>query len=161
MKRSMQKGFTLIELMIVVAIIGILAAVALPAYQDYTTKSKWASNLAELEGVKQAVKGCLNDTANDGTLCDTVAELNVFGFPGTELPTPKYAAGAVALTGAANSPAGANNGNVKIIFTGSADVGSYIYDSTCAMNTGGNISCAKTTGGTDTIPEKFLKAGSR
>jgi type IV pilus assembly protein PilA len=55
MKRSMQKGFTLIELMIVVAIIGILAAVALPAYQDYTVKAKVSEVILAASSAKTAV----------------------------------------------------------------------------------------------------------
>jgi len=55
MKRSMQKGFTLIELMIVVAIIGILAAVALPAYQDYTVRAKASEVVLAASGGKTAV----------------------------------------------------------------------------------------------------------
>jgi type IV pilus assembly protein PilA len=55
MKRAIQKGFTLIELMIVVAIIGILAAVALPAYQDYTIRAQVTESMALASGLKTAV----------------------------------------------------------------------------------------------------------
>ncbi len=55
MKNQMQKGFTLIELMIVVAIIGILAAIALPAYQDYTKRSHVSEGLTLASGAKASV----------------------------------------------------------------------------------------------------------
>jgi type IV pilus assembly protein PilA len=79
MKRRIQQGFTLIELMIVVAIIGILAAVALPAYQDYTTRAK----VSELIVMASPAKLAVSETASSlGVLASVTAANSGYSFPG-------------------------------------------------------------------------------
>ncbi len=64
MKRQLQSGFTLIELMIVVAIIGILAAIAIPAYQDYTKRSHVSEGMVLGDGVKTAITEYFSDVGH-------------------------------------------------------------------------------------------------
>jgi type IV pilus assembly protein PilA len=75
-----QKGFTLIELMIVIAIIGILAAIAIPSYQNYIKKSAYSEIPLAMSAVRTAIDTCYG-IEKDLTLCDSAAEI------GETLPT--------------------------------------------------------------------------
>src|SRR5690606_14226627 len=73
--KSVQKGFTLIELMIVVAIIGILGAIAIPAYQNYTKKASESGCLAEVKGIANQQYVLMNDPEGDKSKPSDVANM--------------------------------------------------------------------------------------
>ncbi|MES2152122.1 MAG: pilin [Pseudomonadota bacterium] len=88
-KRPRQTGFTLIELMIVVAIIGILASIAIPQYQVFIGKSKWSAAMTELSHVKTALEVAVNE--------GTVPSLTVIGLQATTTNCNNVVTGSLTL----------------------------------------------------------------
>jgi type IV pilus assembly protein PilA len=146
MKRSMQKGFTLIELMIVVAIIGILAAVALPAYQDYTVRAKVSEVILAASSGKTAV----SEFAQVNGAMPLTASSPV------TTQASKYVA-SVAYTGTTGT-----DGKITVITT-SADtkIDTKQLDLTGTLTSTGQVTWVCTTGATAGIDAKYLPASCK
>lgn len=109
--RSIQKGFTLIELMIVVAIIGILAAIAIPAYQDYTIRAQVTEGLNLASAMKAAVS---ENFANDGAWPVDLVDAGVVDAANAATPpSGKYVTGIQIANGTINITYG-NQANAAI-----------------------------------------------
>jgi len=113
MKKQLQQGFTLIELMIVVAIIGILAAIAIPAYQNYTIRAQVSEGMSLADGAKTAI---------------TEFYTNAGTFPSKNASSGLASAGSITgnyvtsvATGTGDTPAAAANGQITITYGNKAN----------------------------------------
>ena len=142
---SIQQGFTLIELMIVVAIIGIIVALAVPAYQDYTLKSR----ISEAGSLSASVRTAIDVAFSEGYSLTALPDRDTLGVATSTSYVSKYVAsvgyapatGAITVTLSGERSLGAE-GNKTVVYT--------------PRNMIGNLAWSTSVAGTSTVTPRFL-----
>jgi type IV pilus assembly protein PilA len=143
MKRSMQKGFTLIELMIVVAIIGILAAVALPAYQDYTVRAKVSEVILAASSAKVAVAEAAQAGGSMGAIASVASQTSKY------VSTVTYAA------------TNASNGVITAVAQGDPKIDNKTVQFAGVLQDNGQVVWTCSAGASNAMDAKYLPASCK